>query len=185
MRVSPFISLSFTFAICGQCALADCITRELGAFVSELVKQPESDTSRLMRLIIEDVDDMGQSGRPEVIVITEEVLRGGSDSEVMVDVYPGADQGVCVTPLYLTLQMNTAAPFGITFGKTEIEGHPTIEIQYEFEDSNAFGSYATSSAFVADERVETYVLNGAEYELTSQRITRCLECPEGVTSSTD
>lgn len=172
-----------TFVLLAQPSTADCVTREIGALVSSLVAESGSENSRLIRLIIEDVDDAGTKGAPEVIVLTEEVLRGGSASQVLVDIYPGRSSGVCSAPLFLALEMNPSAPFAISFQKTDTEGVPNIKIEYEFEDDNSFGSYETSSKFVADERIETYVANETEYELTSQKILRCIECPSGIVAT--
>lgn len=155
-----------------------CPVLSLGALVERVdaLSQAQND-ERLLAIRIEDIDaSPNEPPYPEAIVLIEETLRGGSESMVRVEVHAGRAGGVCDAPATLELHMDQSAPYAIETFPTDRPGVPGLDIRYRFFQGNAFGTYATASTYVSDERRERYLPDGDRYVLSAQEIIECVIC---------
>ena len=151
--------------------------------ITDLVTQsialsPATDDARLLELILRDADREPEqmATPPEAIVVTEQILRGGSDSAMRIEVYPGQEDGLCATPISIDLSVDLNQPYRIDTFPTDLPGQPGLDIRYRFWGDNAFGAYQTTAAYVTDERVERYLPKDGTNVLESREILDCILC---------
>ena len=176
-------ALTLAFTALAVPALADCQALAVTDLVAQsLALSPETDEAQLLELILRDTDRVEPEQAPtppEAIVVTEQILRGGSASALQIEVYAGqeaASPALCDTPIRAELSADLAQPYRIDTFPTEHPGQPGLEIRYRFWGDNAFGDYQTDSAYVTDERVERYLPADGSYVLESREILDCILC---------
>ena len=178
-----YAAFTVAFTALAAPALADCQPLAVTDLVAQsLALSPETDDAQLLELILRDTDhvepDLAATPR-EAIVVTEQILRGGSASALQIEVYAGQEAAfpaLCDTPVRAELFADLAQPYRIDTFLTENPGQPGLEIRYRFWGDNAFGDYQTDSAYVTDERVERYLPADGSYVLESREILDCILC---------
>lgn len=130
----------------------------------------ESDM-RLLELRLRDYDNWenGLPGPSELVVLSEHILRGGSDSRVVIQIYAGKNDGICEIPAEFDVQMDWSAPYQISFSPSQTEGHPDVTLAYRFFANNAFDTDPTNNAYVAEDRVAYFTFTGSQYDLVNQK----------------
>lgn len=175
----PATLLLLAGAASAAAARADCPPLPVAALLERVAAlSPATDGMRLVAFRLQDTDpDGAETARhPEAIVLIEEIARGGADSLMLIEVYPGREGGLCDAPATLQLEMDPAAPYALEPFPTDRPGRPGLDIRYRFFASNAFGTYDTDSTYVTDERRERYLPAGDGYALSAREIIECIVC---------
>lgn len=163
-------------------ALADCNVISLDQLVQNATAlRAETDDARLIALEIRAAQGTGDAATGfDAMVLTEQILRGGSDSRVLVEGYQAQPGGVCDAPSQVELAMDLSVPYQLQTLPSDQPGPPGFEIRYRFWASNSFGNYDTSSAYVTDDRRERYQPKDGQYERTEQEILNCIICAKEI-----
>lgn len=110
----------------------------------------------------------------DLVVVSEEVLRGGSTSLVTIDVFKGKETGVCSLPVSIDLKLQVSDPYNIDIIASDY--YPDLDINYTFFADNSFGNFDTTSLFVSDLREELYGYHDGNYALKKKTILNCIVC---------